>query len=740
MTRAAAFATLLVIVLAVAARLEPVREGLTATYYANTVWSGPPIVSTRDPQPGNEGVRAAFRGTLPAQFSATWAGSLLAMRDGPYALATLSSGVSAVFVDGELIVDNGGARDSPRGATGLVTLSRGVHAIYVRDAHAGGPFHFELLWARAGEPLERVPGWALTPRRADYWAFALSAALRQSLAAAQWLWVGVLSLWALSFAWSGVRRLRGWLAREEAWPLLKWVLAGSLVLNAAGLWWGLPGGSWAPDELSPILVMEGLARSFAHGWFDRYPPFHFYILTIAFSPMLVLEWLGRLDLTAAPPYNVLVVISRLVSLALSSGTLVAIYVCGARTFGTRAGILAAAMFALLTPFVYYAKTANLDAPYVFWFALSMVCYLRALDDLKARDLIGFAVCATLAICTKDQAYGLYLFAPAAFVFRLWQVNRAAGQPAPFVRAIGDVRLWSAALVAVMLFALTHNLAFNAAGFAEHVRYITGGGSETYRDFEPTLAGRLALLRFTADVTRAAWGWPLFIVSLLGGAFALVTPRYRLAVLWLALPVLSYYLGFINVVLYNYDRFMLPVCLVLSLFGGLMFDQWLGTTGKVSIWRTTGVAAVFAFSSLYAASVDLAMLRDSRYVMEQWLVARVTPGDLVGLVFPEPYYPRLDRFHHREIGSIEQLQQERPSFYLLNADYGRAEPPDTRTGQLIAGLQNGQLGYELVFRFRQPNPWPWLPGMPRDLVGDRKERPVSSVLRQINPWYEVFKQP
>ena len=127
------------------------------------------------------------------------------MHDGPYALATVSDDGSSVFVDGRLVVDNGGARDWPRGATGSVTLTRGVHAIHIRYARESGPFHFELLWARAGEPLERIPGWAMAPRRAGFQAFAISAALRRALAAAEWIWVGALVLWVLTFGW---RRLR----------------------------------------------------------------------------------------------------------------------------------------------------------------------------------------------------------------------------------------------------------------------------------------------------------------------------------------------------------------------------------------------------------------------------------------------------------------------------------------------------------------------------------------------------
>ena len=126
-------------------------------------------------------------------------------------------------------------------------------------------------------------------------------------------------------------------------------------------------------------------------------------------------------------------------------------------------------------------------------------------------------------------------------------------------------------------------------------------------------------------------------------------------MWLALPVVSYYVGFINVVLYNYDRFMLPVCLVLSLFGGFALDRWLSRDRRAS---GRGVASVWPrclrTRLLYAATVDVAMLRDSRYTVEQWLASHVAGADAVGFVFPLQYYPRLDRFNRIEIMSVEEI--------------------------------------------------------------------------------------
>ncbi len=739
MKRGVAAATVLMALLGVADRLDPVRAGLNGVYFPNLTWSDPPAISALDPQPSTARLADAWHGAPPRQFSATWTGWFIVLSEGSYTFATISNAGSWVYVDGELLVDNGRPREASSGATGSRGLTRGVHAIHIRYAGDGAPFDLRVLWARAGQPLEMMPAWAFTPRRVSVTGFAMSVALRRSLAGAEWVWVGALVLWGFTAVWSAWAKLQAWLEFQGVWPALKWVLAGSLILNLAGIWWGLPGGSWAPDELVPVLVKEAAARHFAHGWFDRYPPFHYYVLTAAFSPLFLLEWLGRIDLTAPAPYAVLAVIGRLVSIVAALGTLIAAFAAGARAFGTRAGVFAAAMLALVTPFVYYAKTANLDAPYLFWFALSLWFYLRVLDDLQLSDFIGFAACATFAICTKDQAYGLYLATPFVILHRMWRVNRTAGEPRPLMQALLDARLATAGLVGVGLFVAGHNLVFNMSGFAAHVRYITGAGSETYRDFEPTVAGRIALLRQSANLVRVAWGWPMYLVSAGGLILAMVTPRHRRVALWLTLPIVSYYLGFINVVLYTYDRFMLPVCLVLSLFGGLACDRWLSSRWQGRTWRIAALGAVFACTTMYAATVDLLMLRDSRYMVEQWIAERARAEDLVGFVFPLQYYPRLERFPFKEITGVGQLAHDRPTYFVLNADYARAEPADSEIGRLIAGLRSGALGYGMAFQYREPGPWPWLPGAPRDLVGDRVETPITSVLRYVNPQFEVFKR-
>ena len=105
-------------------------------------------------------------------------------------------------------------------------------------------------------------------------------------------------------------------------------------------------------------------------------------------------------------------------------------------------MLAAALLALSVPFVYYAKTANLDVPYLFWFALSLLFFLRALRRARTADFALFGLAAAAAVATKDQALALYVLTVPVLAWEVYARRRAAGERG--LRALADARL--AALV------------------------------------------------------------------------------------------------------------------------------------------------------------------------------------------------------------------------------------------------------------------------------------------------------
>ena len=65
-----------------------------------------------------------------------------------------------------------------------------------------------------------------------------------------------------------------WRGTGRGIPATEWDVAGDY--------------SWAPDEIVPSAVLEGLDRRFSGGWHAKYPPFHYAILAAAYAP-----WLGQ---------------------------------------------------------------------------------------------------------------------------------------------------------------------------------------------------------------------------------------------------------------------------------------------------------------------------------------------------------------------------------------------------------------------------------------------------------------
>ncbi len=722
------------------ARLDPVAPGLSASY--ETFGAAGRTTDALNAPPSTARMRADWADAPPDAFRATWRGTIFIPNDGTYRFATRSDDESAVYLDGRQVVENGGRQPGDVPVRGIATRpDRGSHTIVITYLHNGGAPLLDVFWAHGDDDLEPVPGWALRARRVGVTRILASRYLPPALAAAEWLAFFTVMIAIVCSCAGWLATLAAYLRRDGASPLLAWIVAGSAVLNVIGLWWGLPAGDWVPIELTPVLIIEGIAQHYSHGWYDAYPPVHYYILSIADSPILILDWLGRISVYTGIWSLTLVVIGRAVSVVMAAGTLVAIDMVGRHAFARRAGLFAAALFALAAPLLYYAKATNVDVPYIFWFALSLIFYLRVLAHDRLRDYLALAVATTLSICTKDQAYGLYVLLPIVIV---WQkgFNR---------RAV------AAGVTSIVLFALCHNLLFNMSGFREHVAFITGSGSVGYRVFDPTLMGRWLLLKLSVRLTELSWGWPGFLVCLAGVVMAWRSGYRRLTIALLA-SIVGYYFSFLNVILYAYDRFLLPVCLVLAFFGGFALDRFTSRDPERDpkrvapqkrnglqprlpgyAWRHAAVALMFAYTLLYTSTVDILMLRDSRYAVERWLADRGGTREMIGVNVLPNYLPRLEKYNTGDVQTIDDIKVARPKYFILNVDYTIGEGPESKTGPLIAGLRNHTLGYSLAYHVRSPSPWPWLPGGHRDLVGPRLNPTGLSTLKFINPTMEVYER-
>ena len=357
----------------------------------------------------------------------------------------------------------------------------------------------------------------------------------------------------------------------------------------------------------------------------------------------------------------------------------------------------------------------------------MLAYIRILKHHRRGDYLVFAACSALAVSTKDQAYGLALGTWLAILAARWR-QRSVDASAKSV--VIDRTVVAAGGLAVAVFTVAHNLVLNYSGFIAHVTILLGPASADYRVFPGTVVGQWHMASKALLELTYIFGWPLTAVVAIGLVWACTRARTSPSLLWLLIPPLCYYATFIGVVLYFYDRFLLPIGLVLALFAGGWLERFLAPGRR---WRAGLVAMVFVYSFVYAAAVDHAMVTDSRYYITQWVKERLGPDDVVASRGPLEYFMLANGIPAASAQSFDNIMVVRPAFIVLNADTARLDPDDPWRA-VWDRLNGSEGGYRLGLRYRT-RPLPWLIGHP-DLSDGGRLRSVSS-LATINPTIDVF---
>jgi hypothetical protein len=278
-------------------------------------------------------------------------------------------------------------------------------------------------------------------------------------------------------------------------------------------------------------------------------------------------------------------------------------------------------------------------------------------------------------------------------------------------------------------AVGYNLLWNWSGFVEHVRLITGPDSEGYQAYPANPLGFFQMASDAFVQLGHFMSWPLFaaavwaVIASVSGADG----KFR----YLLLPAVSYYLFFISVVMYHYDRFFLGIVVILGLVAGWWLDRWTQPGVTARPLRLTLVGAALAYALARSISLDALMLQDSRYAAERSLVSIVSPGDVVGAV--GQYLPRASVVPWTLVPADQnELESKRPSYLLVNVGYslrGDAESPPLFYQALSAGATR----YRLIGQYRTK------PMFPLSLEGrfvQAAEDPFSN-LTKINPLIEVY---
>jgi hypothetical protein len=538
---------------------------------------------------------------------------------------------------------------------------------------------------------------------------------------------------------------------REHWAIIS-VLGLSLILNTVGITWGLPNYvDWAPDTIAPYDVLLAANHRFSNGWWDVYPPLHYMLIAIPYALLLgglVLTG-GFKNPTTVFPFGLadplfaltfMILIARIVSVLMGVAIVWIAYRTVRELFDRSAALFAALIITLFHPLAYYTHNANVDVPYLFWAFLAIYHYVRILKYGYLKNYVLFALFATLSICTKDQAYGLFLLSPLPILWlRGTEEQNVPWGPRKTLGLLLDKRLLIAGAVAAITFVLAQNLPFNFSGFVKHVAFITGKGWKDYTVHDPTWLGRLQLIGDMISALFTGLTPPIFVACVAGSLYcAFKYPRNSLPVLFLAV---SFYLTFNTVAVRAEYRFGLPIGMIIAFFGGkLLSAVWY--TKSWQMLSRVAVCAILVYEGLFVIQLDTLFLTESRYDAEQYIRTHFAEGALVETFTPHhfhKYYPRFPlslkvRGSRLAAGTQWEVMTTTPDKIFLPNLYQKPGAPDyimlsdawygrflrDRDGSEEAGflreLFEGQAGYRLIKTFKTPTILPiYLPLNPTIII-------------------------
>src|SRR4029453_17827150 len=235
-------------------------------------------------------------------------------------------------------------------------------------------------------------------------------------------------------------------------PLIACGLVALIVLAPAASW-GIPQATsevtvrgWEVDGVSGIGVLaelSNLTSAARADWYVAYPLFPYLVLSVAYIPYIaILILTGKLSNPGGEfPYGfadpvralaVLNIIGHAVTVLMGALTIMAVFAPARRLFRTRAAVLAALLALCSAPFMFYARTGNLDVPALCWTMLCLVVLERCwTDGLSIGRAVACGTFAALAVAPKDQSYGLLLLPIVALLVRALRAPGSATTAARF---------------------------------------------------------------------------------------------------------------------------------------------------------------------------------------------------------------------------------------------------------------------------------------------------------------------
>jgi hypothetical protein len=449
------------------------------------------------------------------------------------------------------------------------------------------------------------------------------------------------------------------------WPHLALLTVGCLGLYLYGIGWGLPNvNDWANLSLAPTKPLS-FAKHLLYGerWLFHYPPLHFIVLALVYSPYVLYLLLtgGLQSPTDVYPFgladpetslSVLILLARLVSVVMGVGLVLVNYLTVRRFYGAMAGLVSSILIASSYPIVYYAHSATVDIPHLFWLALALYSFVRLIESFQTKWYLLLALFTAFAVGTKHPAYAFAIGLIPSLVYLHYRnfVERHPGHSP--VAAFLDRRFVYASCLFGVTLILIFNPILNWDGVAAHISHHTERsirGSWTIQAASGRLRGHLDLVGDYVEYIRQSNGLPVFVLMAAGFLYCLV--RYPKQSLIIGLPIVTYYVLYLKNFGTNHLRYVLPVYLLCTWQAGKLAADALATRSMPRWVPRVGLALIIGSSLLYGATVHYMYAHDARYDAERWIGQHIPAGAKVLAIEPDYTWPRFPKHldvAHREL--------------------------------------------------------------------------------------------
>jgi 4-amino-4-deoxy-L-arabinose transferase-like glycosyltransferase len=364
---------------------------------------------------------------------------------------------------------------------------------------------------------------------------------------------------------------------------IRWwlALAAIVAVGAAVRLWSIGAVGFNNDEA--VYAGQGASLAGDQTYTPLFAIFRAHPLLVQFINSIPFRIIGVNDLTP-----------RLVSVAFGLGGVVMTYATGSLLYGRRAGIIAAAILALMPYDVVVTRQALLDGPETMLFVVSIYQLARFIRTGQARWLYSAAFSSGLTVLAKETAV---LLVPVAVVFLL---------------LVPEIRIrFRHQVMAVFLFVVA------VAPYPAAIFIGKGTGAAGSFAAWEILRQPNHTWTFYGDVLPGAVGPLAFVVALVGLLYVVRRGRWedRLLTTWIAIPAAFFELwpvkGF---------QYLMPIAPAIAILAGLMFDRLFATAFD------TGPAEQYESGAVYMAKEQIKDRRRFRMPRRlAWLAGRSSNG-------------------------------------------------------------------------------------------------------------------